>query len=69
MEETTMYIGGMTCSGCVQSVKRVLSNLPGVDTADVSLAQNQAIVKFDSQIISVAQITRGIENAGYETRG
>ncbi len=69
MEETTLYIGGMTCSGCVQSVKRVLSNLPGVDTVDVSLAHNQAIVKFDPQMISVARITRGIENAGYETRG
>jgi len=69
VEQQTIKIGGMTCDGCVQSVKRVLLNMPGVDVIDVSLALNQAIVKFDPQRIDIARITQSIENAGYEARG
>jgi copper chaperone len=68
MEQTTVYTSGMTCDGCAQSVKRVLSDLPGVETAEVSLARNQAIVSFDPHIINRARITQAIENAGFETR-
>jgi len=68
MEEASITIGGMTCDGCVCSVKRVMSKLPGVASFDVSLAQNQATVNFDPQVIDTARIMQSIENAGYEIR-
>jgi len=68
MEDASIKIGGMTCDGCVRSVKHVLSNLPGVASFDVSLAQNQATVEFDPQVINTARIMQGIANAGYEIR-
>ena len=35
--ETEIGIGGMTCGGCVNSVKNVLQKIPGVTSVDVSL--------------------------------
>jgi copper chaperone len=68
MEEASIKIDGMTCDGCVRSVKRVMSKLPGVALFDVSLAQNQVTVSFDPQVIYAARIIQSIENAGYEIR-
>ena len=66
MEKANITIGGMTCDGCVRSVKHVMSKLPGVASFDVSLAQNQVTVDFDPQVINTARIMQNIENAGYE---
>jgi copper chaperone len=68
VEEVVIGISGMTCSGCVQSVKRVLSSSPGIEAVDVSLEKNQALVNFDPQTIDTAQIKRSIEDAGFEIR-
>ena len=68
VEQASIKIGGMTCDGCVRSVKHVMSKLPGVASFDVSLAQNQVSVNFDPQVIDTARIMHSIENAGYEIR-
>ena len=36
METTVVPVKGMTCMGCVSSVKRVLGNISGVSQAEVS---------------------------------
>ena len=35
METTQLKVGGMTCGGCANSVKKVVSALPGVSAVDV----------------------------------
>jgi hypothetical protein len=42
---TELRVGGMHCNGCVQSVKRALSEVPGVTEADVSLEEGLAEVR------------------------
>ena len=66
METTTIKISGMTCGGCVKSVTRVLTALPGVEKADVSLTPGTAAVAFDAQKINVEQIKSAIREAGFE---
>lgn len=67
METTTqLEVKGMTCSGCVASVKRVLEGLPGVKTADVSLSEGRATVRHDAAVADAAQLKRAIEDAGFE---
>ena len=66
METTTLRIKGMTCMGCVASVKRVLQGIDGVKTVDVSLGQRQAIVQYDATAASPAQFKAAVEEAGYE---
>ena len=66
METTTLKIGGMTCGGCVASVQRVLSELDGVQHAEVSLARNEATIEFEPGRVKPADLETAIEDAGFE---
>jgi copper chaperone len=66
METTVIKIGGMTCMGCVASVKKVLSAIAGVQTAEVSLDAAQATVVYDAARAAPAQFKRAVEDAGFE---
>lgn len=65
MNETDIRITGMTCSGCVASIIKVLEREPGVAQVDVSLEQGRAHVRFDEARTSLPQLRQAIENAGY----
>jgi copper chaperone len=64
--EATVKVNGMTCQGCVRSVKRVLEAVPGVQQADVSLEQSEARVSFDPAQTGVDAFKTAINDAGYE---
>jgi len=66
MQTVSLGISGMTCSGCVRSVSKVLSALDGVAKADVSLDKQCAVVNYDPGKLGVEQLKRTIEEAGYE---
>jgi copper chaperone CopZ len=42
---TVLSITGMTCSGCVSTVTRILSRVPGVTRAEVDLPSARALVE------------------------
>jgi copper chaperone CopZ len=44
-----LSIEGMTCSGCVSTVRRVLSRVPGVTSAEVDRAKGRALVEGSFQ--------------------
>ena len=66
METVRLSIEGMTCTGCVNSVTRVLAALPGVSQADVSLTKARARVTYDPAQTGVEAMKRAIERAGYK---
>ena len=67
MESTAqLKIKGMTCSGCVASVKRVLEGLPGVKGAEVSLAEGRATIRYEAGTTSTAQFKQAVQDAGFE---
>jgi copper chaperone CopZ len=44
----TYHIGGMSCGGCVSSVKQKLASVPGVTSVTVDLGKKEAeITSFD----------------------
>ena len=66
METTVVEITGMTCMGCVASVKKVLTAIDGVQSVDVSLEKAQATIGYDAGRARPAQFKTAIEDAGYE---
>jgi copper chaperone len=66
METSVMKITGMTCMGCVNSVKKVLNAIDGVQSSDVSLEKAQATVVYDAARAQPAQFKRAVEDAGFE---
>lgn len=66
MQTITIKITGMTCMGCVNSVKAVVEKLSGVSRANVSLDANQATIEFDPNKISIDQIKTAIIDSGFD---
>jgi len=66
METVELKVEGMDCEGCVKSVTRMLSGVPGVQRVDVSLSQGNAKVTYDPARSGVAELKRAVERAGYK---
>ena len=47
MEKTIIGVEGMSCGHCSATVKSIIEELDGVESADVDLAGAKAIVGFD----------------------
>jgi copper chaperone len=67
METISLKVNGMTCQGCVRSVKNVLERVPGVSSAEVDLARGEARITFDPARATQAMLKVAIRDAGYET--
>jgi Cu+-exporting ATPase len=65
MAETIVRIDGMTCDNCVQLVRNSLTNVAGVLEAEVSLDDNRARVKYDTNATDLNVLYRAVEDAGY----
>lgn len=66
METTTIKVGGMSCGGCVKNVTGALEGLDGVQKAEVSLEQAQAVVSFDGAKVQRADLMQAVEDAGFD---
>ena len=66
MHTTTINIQGMTCQGCVSSVKTVLEKLPGISQVEVSLDPALATIHHNSSVTDIRQIKAAIVDAGFE---
>jgi len=62
MEPTTFTVTGMTCMGCVASVKKMLTAIPGVTAVDVDLASGKAVVQGQAEVETLKQAVR---NGGF----
>lgn len=66
MQTATIKIKGMTCMGCVNSIKNVLKNVPGIAQLEVTLDPAQAIIQFDPENTSLNQLKETIIDAGFD---
>jgi len=61
-----LAIDGMTCGGCVRSVKNLLESIHGVSSAKVSLEKAQATVTYDPAKADVNRMKEAVSDAGYQ---
>jgi copper chaperone CopZ len=64
MEQMSIHIAGMSCGGCVNSVRNALTRLPGVQIRQVQVGS--ATVAFDPSVTSPESVRAAIVNAGFE---
>ena len=69
MNTLTLTVSGMTCMGCVNSVKNLVGALPGVSGVQVDLATGRVEVAHDPARASVEAIRAAIEGGGYQVVG
>ena len=58
-------VHGMDCAACVKTVQQALSAVPGVQSVDVLLSSEKAIIQFADKPVEMAALRRAVENAGY----
>src|SRR6266508_3181952 len=59
-------ISGMDCAECTQHVQRAIEKLPGVQSVNVFLATEKAIVKLDPAKVDMTAIRAAVQGAGYD---
>ena len=60
-----MPVRGMDCAHCCNTVQRSIAALPGIESVDVFLASEKAVVQFDPTQADPAVIRAAVEKAGY----
>jgi len=68
-KKATLKIGGMTCAACVNTVENSLRKLGGVTAVNANLGAEKAYVTYSSEMTTVADMKRVIEEAGYQYLG
>ena len=66
MEKTTLLVQGMSCNGCVNSVKRVLSSQPGVEAVEVDLASGRAGIT--GRDLQLGALIAAVEQLGFKAQ-
>lgn len=66
MQTTILSINGMTCMGCVNSIKNVVEKISGVNGVDVSLESNQVKIQYNPEKANINQFKETIVEAGFE---
>lgn len=58
-------VDGMTCDGCVRSVRAVLDGLPGVTAEHVGLGE-PTVVRVEGDGTTRDDVRRAVEDAGFD---
>lgn len=57
---------GMGCASCANKIATTVQSLKGVAAAEVNYASATLAVSFFSEIISIADLQKAVQNAGYD---
>lgn len=65
-EKVQFKIAGMNCAGCAAKIEKKLNSLPGVVTATVNFAVEQAVVEYYGGTIGSGELKKAVRNLGYQ---
>jgi copper chaperone len=60
-KQAVLKIDGMTCGGCALSVRTVVKRIDGTHDVEVDWKKGRAVVSFDPDRVSAAEIAAAIE--------
>ena len=62
-------ISGMDCAECTQHVQHALAAVPGVESVEVFLTSEKAVLRLDPGGVPVETLRKAVESAGYSVPG
>jgi copper chaperone CopZ len=63
MTVLTIYLEGLSCGHCLNTVNRALAELAGVRVRTVRM--DRVVVDYDSGVVTTPAIVAAVERAGY----
>ncbi|MDC3426063.1 cation-translocating P-type ATPase [Aquibacillus sp. 3ASR75-11] len=61
-------IGGMSCSFCTGSIQKAILKMDGVQSVNVSLSHEEALIQYESNKVKSDQLIKTIKSLGYTVR-
>lgn len=61
----SLPVEGMTCASCVARVEKSLNKLDSVNDVNVNLATEKVTLSFNESVISINEIKKVVDDAGY----
>ncbi|PZX03995.1 Cu+-exporting ATPase [Psychrobacillus insolitus] len=65
IKETSLQITGMTCAACATRIEKGLNKMDGVEEANVNLALEKSLIKYDPEKLSEKDFEKKIQDLGY----
>lgn len=69
MKKVLLKIDGMTCSACSSGLEKYLNKQDGIESAAVNLVMNNANVEYDDTKLTLEQVEKFVEKAGFTSLG
>ena len=69
MKKVLLKIDGMTCSACSSGLEKYLNKQDGIKEAVVNLVMNNASVEYDDTKLTLEQVEKFVEKAGFTSLG
>jgi copper ion binding protein len=69
MKKIILKIGGMSCQHCVKAVENALRQLPGVQSVQVELENQRAVIDGDESQFVLQDAEKAITDQGYDFLG
>ncbi len=69
MKKVLLKIDGMTCSACSSGLEKYLNKQDGIKTATVNLVMNNANIEYDEKKLTLEQVEKFVEKAGFTSLG
>lgn len=66
MKKVNIDVEGMTCAACSSRIQKVLDKKEGVESSNVNLLSNKAVIEYDEEKISKDELIKSIEKTGFE---
>ena len=65
IETLEIPVAGMDCAECTQHVQHAIAELPGVESVNVFLSSEKAVIRLDPSLVELPAIRKAVEKAGY----
>ena len=69
MKKVLLKIDGMTCSACSSGLEKYLNKQDGIKIATVNLVLNNANIEYDDKKLTLEQVEKFVEKAGFASLG
>ena len=69
MKKVLLKIDGMTCSACSSGLEKYLNKQDGIKIATVNLVMNNANIEYDDKKLTLEQVEKFVEKAGFASLG
>lgn len=65
MQKATFHVPGITCAGCISSMKFALGRRPGVLKLDGDAKSKSVTIQYDESKTSIEQLKDALDQIGF----